>query len=95
MIYTKEQIRAMLESNPKAVERAMLALYRRQTDAERQSQRTVVLNGVGFSGADARLGTYYAKWVSNGRNLTEPHLSKARRMASKYVGQLADIANGG
>lgn len=95
MIYTKEQIRAMLESNPRAVERAVLALYKRQTPEERVTGETRQLNGIGFSGADARLGTYYAEWVSKGRNLTEPHLSKARRMASKYVGQLADIANGG
>lgn len=93
MIYTKESIRTMLETNSRAVERAILAIYNRQTVSEKQSGETRQLNGVGFSGADARLGTYYAEWIGKGRNLTEPHLSKARRMVGKYVGQLVSIAN--
>lgn len=95
MSYTKESIKDLLQRNDRAVERALLAIYNRQTGEERQAERTVVHNSVGFSAFDARLGTYYAKWVSGGKSLTEPHLGKARRLATKYVGQLADIANGG
>lgn len=95
MRYTKESIKDLLLRNDRAVERALLAIYRRQTDAERQAERTVVHNGVGFNAFDARLGTYYAKWIGSGKNLTGTHLDKGRRLASKYVGQLVSIANGG
>jgi hypothetical protein len=41
------------------------------------------------------LGSYYGSWIKSGKNLTGIHLDKGRRLASKYVGQLVSIANGG
>lgn len=95
MRYTKESIKDLLQRNDRAVERALLAIYNRQTDAERQAERTVVHNGVGFNAFDAPLGSYLASWVGKGKPLTGPFLDKGRRLASKYVGQLTEIANGG
>jgi hypothetical protein len=94
-MHTKESIKDLLQRNDRAVERALLAIYNRQTGEERQSGRTVVHNGVGFSAFDARLGSYYGSWIKSGKNLTGIHLDKGRRLASKYVGQLVSIANGG
>jgi len=94
-MHTKESIKDLLQRNDRAVERALLAIYNRQTDVERQSSRTVVHNGVGFSAFDASLGSYLASWISKGKPLTGPFLEKGRRLATKYVGQLVSIANGG
>ena len=87
-----DYIRWLLNMNDRAVERAMVAIYNRQTADEQVSSDTKHQNGVGFTGADARLGTYYAKWVLKGNSLTGNHLMKARMMSYKYVRQLTDIA---
>lgn len=83
----------LLDSNDLAVDRAIAAIYNRQTYDERKIGKTTVRNGVGFSGAHARLGTYYAKWVLSGKRLSGNHLAKARVIAKHYAGQLAAIAN--
>lgn len=87
-----EYIKWLLTMNDEAVGRAMVAIYNRQTWDEQQSSDTRHTNGIGFSGADARTGTYYAKWVLSGRKLTGNHLMKARMMSFKYVRQLCEIA---
>lgn len=87
-----DYIRWLLTMNDRAVERAIVAIYNRQTEDEKREGDTRHTNGIGFSGADARLGTYYAKWVLKGNSLTGNHLMKARLMAHKYVRQLAEIA---
>lgn len=92
--WTRETIAALLESSDRAVERAMVALYRLQTEEEQAQETTRVHNGCGFSAFHAGRGTYYARWVLSGRNLSGSHLDKARAMARRYVGQLTGIAQG-
>jgi hypothetical protein len=75
-----------------AVERAILAIYERQTLDEKACSDTKHRNGIGFTGADARLGTYYAKWILSGKHLSGRHLENARQMSRKYIRQLVDIA---
>ena len=89
-MYDENKIWYLLMHSDKAVDRAMVAIYNRQTAFEKSAHTTI---GVGFSGADVRLGTYYAKWVLSGKQLTGGHLMKARNMAVKYRKQLTEIAN--
>jgi hypothetical protein len=89
--WTPETIKSLLDSNPKAVERAVVAIYRRQTDDERQQETTRHHNNVGYSAFHAPLGSYYAKWVLAGRHLTGRHLERARCMMQRYAGQLYQI----
>jgi len=91
--WTPESIAALLDRNDVAVERAVLAIYRRQTDDEQESDTTKHCNGVGFNGVHAHLGSYYARWIQSGRHLTGNHLDKARRMMRRYVRQLAEVAS--
>lgn len=91
---TKDQIKSLLLSNDRAVERAMCALFARQTQDERSSSTTQHLNGRGFNAFDAPTGSYYARWVNSGRKLTGRHLDKARAMAIRYAGQLVEVALG-
>lgn len=88
----KTAIRTLLTSSDTAVERAMVALYLRQTADEQHTSATRVLNGRGFSAFNAERGTYYAKWVLSGRRLTGRHLVRARRIATYHARQLAEIA---
>lgn len=87
-----DYIKWLLDMNNRAVERAMVAIYNRQDADEKSAESTLKLNGRGFSAFDARKGTYYARWVLSGRNLSGHHLEKARAMAHKYVKQLAEVA---
>lgn len=90
---TESEIVAKLSSNNIWVERAIVALFKRQTEDEKNMGATVHLNSVGFNACDANVGSYMAKYVMSGRNLSGKWLEKARKMAIKYRKQLQAIAN--
>jgi hypothetical protein len=93
-VWTEEKIRELLWTSDIAVDKAILRLYSHQTSDEQQCGETKHTNGIGFSGAHARSGAYYAKWCLSGRRLSGNHLAKARQIALHYVGQLTKVANG-
>ena len=93
MTWDKEAIQSLLANSDKAVARAVVAIYNLQTDEEKRSEQTLRSNGVGFSGTDARRGTYYAQYILRTGSLTGKHLELARKMTQKYWRQLAEIAN--
>lgn len=90
--WTADSIKHLLDRNDTAVERAVLAIFHRQTSDEQDSGTTKHHNGRGFNAFHAERGTYYANWIQSGHRLTGVHLERARRMAKRYVGQLAEIA---
>ena len=92
--WTRTEIEEMINGNDRAVERAMVAIWERQTADEQETQGTRHHNGRGFASATARSGTYFAEWVRSGRRLTGKHLVKARKIALHHAGQLTDFANG-
>lgn len=91
--WDRDSIRDLLATNDRAVERAMVCIFERQTEDEQSSDDVRHHNGMGFAGWSARSGSYYAKWVMSGRRLTGKHLDKARKIASYHAGQLAAVAN--
>lgn len=91
--WTKDAIRHLLATNDRAVCKAMIVLYDRQTITERQTDSTNEDNSRGFSAFHAKTGSYYGRWCKSGRALTGHHLAKARKMALRYAQQLADQAN--
>lgn len=92
--WDRSSIASLLDRNPMAVERAIIAIFNRQTREEQRVGDTCVSNGIGFSGAHAKTGSYYASWVLSGKHLSGKHLEKARRMAKHYTRQLVEIAQG-
>lgn len=92
-MWTKERIAELLRRNDLAVEKAIVAIYNRQTQDEKSSEDTKHHTGVGFSGAHAKRGSYYARWILGNRHLTHGHLERARAIALRYTQQLAEIAN--
>lgn len=91
--YTKEQIINLLEENDKAVTRAVVAIYKRQTKSEKEIGATISNNNIGFNGADARYMSYCAEFaLKNKTLLTGKHLESARKAIKKYWKQLAEIA---
>ena len=97
--HTIQTIRHLLDTNPKAVARALVALNERQTRMEQSIETTVSANGVGFTPADARMGTSMAQFYTRYGRLSEKQLAYWRRpnakgvpRINKYAGQLLQIA---
>jgi hypothetical protein len=90
--WTPKTIKALLDRSDKAVERAVLAIYERQTSDEQVTGETRHHNRRGFASCHAHLGTYYAKWILSGHHLTGAHVERARRMCHFYSKQLLQVA---
>jgi hypothetical protein len=92
--WTEDKIVALIDTNAHAVTRAVIAIYKRQTDIEQNVRDTREQNGVGFNSADARKLSYYAQWaLNNNKDLNGKFLVIARQRIKKYRRQLVEIAN--
>lgn len=98
--WTRSAMLDLLDRSPVAVERALLVLYARQTDGERETHTTSESNGQGFGAFDADILTSFAEQVATnrynrkeGQRLTEKQLELTRKKVRKYVGQLVEVAN--
>ena len=96
---TKAQIVELLSTNDRAVARALVVLNERQTLTERGSERTINDNGVGFTPADARMGTSMAQFYLKFGRLSAKQIAYWRKpnvrgvlRICKYAGQLVEIA---
>lgn len=96
----KAEIIQLLQSNDKAIARALVVLNERQTLTEQSVESTINHNGVGFTPADARMGTSMAQFFTKRGYLTEKQLAYWKRpnvrgvwRICKYAGQLLEIAN--
>lgn len=78
------------------IERAVIAIFNKQTENEKEVESTNMRNNVGFTGADAKILTSFAKQLlkNKNRHLSDKQLAIAKRRIVKYAGQLAKIANG-
>ena len=61
--WKREEINALLEKSDRAVERAMIVLFERQTADEQQQADTNHQNNRGFASCDARAGTRFARFL--------------------------------
>lgn len=93
MLWNEAKIKKLLNENDRAVERAIVAIYDRQTQDEKATSDTRHVNHRGFRANHASKGSYYARWVLGGRRLTGFHLDNARTIVMHYHKQLAEIAN--
>ena len=87
-----EYIKQLLLDNDKAVERAIVVLFRRQTKDEQEANKALDKNGRGFSKEDTPLGSYLAKWILGKNRLTGKWLVSGRTISQKYVNQLVEEA---
>jgi len=94
MAYTVEQIKVKVGTDSKWAERAVVALWHRQTAHEQGMQATIEHNGVGFNGVDAGILSSFAEQVRRGRTLSERQLRIAYKKLPKYARQLHSIAYG-
>lgn len=93
MPWTEKQITDLLDTNDRAVERAIVAIYERQTADEKQAEHTRHDNTVGFRQNHAKRMSYYARLIKMGKHLYPSQLALSRGWMKMYRRQLADIAN--
>ena len=103
-LVTRESLQQMLENdNQKYVQavvgRALVAIFKRQTESEQSSNDTREWNAIGFSGADAFSGSLTAKYWMKHKRLEDWMLEKWLRKGTsgyarlcKYHKQLNEIA---
>lgn len=100
--WTEQEITDLLARSDKAVERALLRLYERQTAYEQSAERTNDENGVGFGAFDAEIFTSFAKQLLKGWHLSSKQLAICRKpfgknsqipRIAKYRKQLLEVAN--
>jgi hypothetical protein len=91
-IYNKEYFRQMVTTKPAWTIRAILVLYERQTEDEKDAMSTMEENGAGFNGFDAEFLSSLAEQVLSGKFLSENQIKAAQKKIGKYSQQLLDIA---
>lgn len=97
-VWTKDSVQHLITTNDKALARAVLQLYARQTAAEVASQQTREHNGRGFNSNDAPfLSDIARKLPMYGNRMTERQAARVRNMMRKYWRQLLEVIeeNGG
>ncbi len=92
-VWSKEEIKELLDSRPAFVGRSLIVMLARQTADEAQGGYTSHANGQGFSAFDAEFLTSLAKQFSERNSLSEKQLVMARKSLKRYAGQLVDVAN--
>jgi len=92
-VWTAEEIKALLAESDKAVARAILAIYNRQTEDEQTIKETTDHNGIGYNGVDANFMSSLAQFYQTKGFLSSGQLKYGRKAIMKYAGQLTEIAN--
>lgn len=95
--WKKDEIKEkLMMGDVRWIERAVIAIFNKQTENEKEVESTNIRNNVGFTGADAKILTSFAKQLlkNKNRHLSDKQLAIAKRRIVKYAGQLAKIANG-
>lgn len=91
--WTKDKIVALLETNDKAVARALVRLSELQTFDEVQHEDTKYRNGKGFRPAHARMGTSMAKFYSRNGYLSPKQVNYWRSKDKKGNMRIGIYAN--
>lgn len=95
-LWKKDEIKEKLMAGDRIwIERAVIAIFNKQTATEQEVETTNRVNGVGFTGADAKILSSFAKQLlkNKNRHLSEKQFVIAKKRIVKYAGQLAKIAN--
>jgi hypothetical protein len=88
----KAEIHSLLLNNDKAVVRALICIYQRQTEDEQRNRETKHHNTIGFRANDAKYMTMAAQWALRNGTLDDFHMQKVRSKIMHYWRQLIEIA---
>ena len=88
----KKYYKIKLTSDQRWLERAVVAIFERQTNDEQVIEGTKYQNNRGYRPSDAKQMSYYAKWIMSGKHLNNYHANVAVKRIEKYIGQLIIIS---
>lgn len=91
-VLDKTYIQALVQNNDNAAIRALLAIYDRQTEAEKAVGVTKEHNGAGFSGAESEILSSFAEWYKAKGFLSPKQLVITKKRLMKYWRQLLEIS---
>lgn len=91
--WTKEKIIALLETNDKAVARALIRINNNQTDDEQIQETVKYQNGKGFRPCHAKMGVSMAKFVERTGYLTSKQIQYWRHRDVKGNMRIGIYAN--
>lgn len=101
--WTQEDVKALLTTSDRAVKRALVVIWERQTEAEKVSNETHENNGIGFNGVDAFILSRFVEqmkekgtrekqnWKMGEAWLSPKQMVIARKKIMKYSGQIHRI----
>ena len=92
-IWTIDEIGNLIDTNAKAVARAIVAIWKFQTPTEQGMKETAEDNGVGFNGVDAHILSSFAEFYQERGFLSAKQTALGRKKIRKYARQLTAIAN--
>ena len=92
VVLDKAYIQNLIATSEKAAIRALLAIYSRQTDAEKAAQVTKEQNNIGFSGADSEILSSFAEWFKAKGFLSPKQLAITKKKLARYWRQLLEIS---
>ena len=84
-VWTKNEIKGLIESRDDAVVRGMLRIYDLQTESEKVFGDTHESNGVGFSGVDGEIMSSFVYFYNNANFLSYKQI-KISLKKMKWVG---------
>jgi hypothetical protein len=88
----ESEIKAKILVDDRWLYRAILAIYDRQTDREKNAGDTIEDNGIGFNGCDGRRMSKIAEDLKKYGTLLPYKKDLARNRMLKYTSQLLKIA---
>lgn len=92
-MWNSESMKEYLRNNNQAVLKAIIVLYNRQTELEKEFKESNVVNGIGFNCKDSWFLSNLARQLIQFRKISKNDFWRARWRILKYSQQLADIAN--
>ncbi|MFA6198896.1 MAG: hypothetical protein WC679_00650 [Bacteroidales bacterium] len=93
VLVTKESLQALLDNEDKefvirVVGKALIILFKYQTEEEKKKTTTIENNGVGFTGADGRSGVLSAKSYLKNQTLLDWQLERWLKKNEKGYARL-------
>ena len=85
-----EKLRKQITEKDSQAIKALMRIYEYQTTDEKNIGETVHNNGVGFTGCDSKVLTYFAKAYSRYGRLTDQQLKSLKVRIGKYATQLVE-----
>lgn len=85
------RLQKQIEEKDATAIHALLFIYDKQEEEEREYEHTHYANGVGFNKSDAEFGSSLARQYRNRGFLSPKQMGFVRKLIRKYAGQIVEI----